>query len=640
MFQVGLPSTWIQPENFDFRLPLCPKGTFARDEAEKEKQANRPGDWSEREKVFFRDVFQTIEGGVGFWGTTQFPTKLPKYRINGVPDCYTTPIGSPGWPFGKTTALADQAMGLAQLSNRILVPPDGMPFAPGSEIKRFGLAWMALPLTDYDGYFLLQTKQSGAENKCLERRVNRVVLTAPSDSSTGQLWKLVPSVGNSSDYSGPAKEGYFYLETRLEARAADFGGGKLWKMVPAGDDYYYLQTSKSEGRNECLDGKDDVVHMAPRSNADTQLWRLVPQFTRLPGKIDVVATGDSSWTLFLNSENFKGPVAFFPPTTWSRISKQNLPAVGRGLDARMGVMGSAAMEFNVVPGLQASHEGKTYLRIPKLAFPTEQHGSDLVTPLMQDMMVYSREGIYAAVMSWFANGPAASGAFGAAGAAANRFEKAVTVDFDQQGEKLRGVSDLVEISNLGGNTSCSWGLVWREPPAGSGLLKGQFPEYFVDNVATPASSIPAETGLSAATFTPPYAGQSYVSPASSEPAATRLATAIVPPPHVPPRPTAWTRPGPSLGPLTVTLGDGTQVTYAWYLFVDQPALQNLNLTAQQKSRLQSRIELIHKTWKIDGNYMKPPSVGSLVSMDPNLIVTPPKGLEAGYVPIVTKQERA
>ena len=150
-FQVGLPSAWIKPENSDFTLPLCPIGTYARDQAEKEKKENKPADWSVREKQFFRDVFQNIEGGVGFWGSTQFPTKSPKYRINGIPDCYTTRIGSPGWPFGETNALADQAMGLAQLSNRILVPPDGIPFAAGPEEEHWvpellGVAWMALHL--------------------------------------------------------------------------------------------------------------------------------------------------------------------------------------------------------------------------------------------------------------------------------------------------------------------------------------------------------------------------------------------------------------------------------------------------------------------------------------------------------------
>jgi hypothetical protein len=543
MFQVGLPSTWIHPENFDFTSLLCPIGTRARDEADKEKEnENLPRDWIEQEKLFFRDVFQSIEGGLGFWGTMQFPTKSPKYRINGIPDCYTTRIGSPGWPFGEPKALADQAMGLAQLSNRILVPPDGMPFAPGSEsdFPLLGVAWMALPFTDYDGYFHLQTKHSANENDqtSLYWRsdnpggIDSASQIPVSDNAKHQLWKLVPSDRN----------GYFYLTT-LEAQGGHpngpikrFGQGddNLWKMIPAGEDYYYLQTSQSEARNEYLDCSSNAT-MLPRSEfrAQHQLWRLVPQAVG-----NDVATGDSSWTLFLNSENFKGPVAFFPPTTWSRISKQNLPAVGRGLDARMASMGSPAMEFNTVPGLQASYGGKTYVRIPKLLFPTQPHDTaapQLVTPLMQDIMLYSREAIYAPVMSWFANGPEAFGQFAAKGAIENRFNSPAPVAFDQGGIKLQGVSELVEITNLailGDRPDCSWGLVWKVPPRGSGFLTGQFPEYFVDGVAAPASSIPAETGLATATFTPPGAGKSYISPTSG----------------------AWTSPGPAGGPLTVTWG--------------------------------------------------------------------------------------
>jgi hypothetical protein len=72
-------------------------------------------------------------------------------------------------------------------------------------------------------------------------------------------------------------------------------------------------------------------------------------------------------------------------------------------------------------------------------------------------------------------------------------------------------------------------------------------------------------------------------------------------------------------------------------FIDQPALQNLNLTPEQKSQLQSRVELLHKKWTIKNNFMKPPTAGTLVSLDLGMIVTPPKGREVGYVPIVTFQ---
>lgn len=42
-----------------------------------------------------------------------------------------------------------------------------------------------------------------------------------------------------------------------------------------------------------------------------------------------------------------------------------------------------------------------------------------------------------------------------------------------------------------------------------------------------------------------------------------------------------------------------------------------------------------KAWRDGG---PPPAFGSLVRLDPALLVTPPRGLEAGHVPIVTPPE--
>jgi len=39
----------------------------------------------------------------------------------------------------------------------------------------------------------------------------------------------------------------------------------------------------------------------------------------------------------------------------------------------------------------------------------------------------------------------------------------------------------------------------------------------------------------------------------------------------------------------------------------------------------------------DADYLAPPEIGKLAEIDPALIVTPPPGLEVGYVPIVTRQ---
>lgn len=89
------------------------------------------------------------------------------------------------------------------------------------------------------------------------------------------------------------------------------------------------------------------------------------------------------------------------------------------------------------------------------------------------------------------------------------------------------------------------------------------------------------------------------------------------------------------------LADGSEVTYFWYRFVDQPALQRLNLSEEEKASLQAKVEAIHAGWPIDGKYMADPSPGSpeLALLDENALVTPPAGLENGYVPIVTAQRR-
>ncbi len=47
-----------------------------------------------------------------------------------------------------------------------------------------------------------------------------------------------------------------------------------------------------------------------------------------------VPTGNHCWTLFLNTGNFKGPVAFFTPYFWSRASVENAKLSGLFLDAR------------------------------------------------------------------------------------------------------------------------------------------------------------------------------------------------------------------------------------------------------------------------------------------------------------------
>ena len=135
-FQVGLPSTWISPDNSDNKtIPLCPEGTPARGFADRGPTYNT--------------VFQTVEGGIGYWSRSHFLYGPPKFSINGVPSCYALEVNSPGWSFFyRDQALNDDELAIAQLSNHIIVPPDGLPFAGEPNGEVLGYTYMALPFTD------------------------------------------------------------------------------------------------------------------------------------------------------------------------------------------------------------------------------------------------------------------------------------------------------------------------------------------------------------------------------------------------------------------------------------------------------------------------------------------------------------
>ena len=124
-FQIGLPSSWISPDNSDNKdKPLAPDGTRAR------KWKERGPTWS--------SVFQTVEGGLGYWAGNHFRYGPPKFSMNATPQCYDYEVGSPGWSFFYSNeALPDNRLGIAQLSNRLLIPPDALPFQgnPNGETK-------------------------------------------------------------------------------------------------------------------------------------------------------------------------------------------------------------------------------------------------------------------------------------------------------------------------------------------------------------------------------------------------------------------------------------------------------------------------------------------------------------------------
>lgn len=465
-FQIGLASTWITPDNSDNQdLPLAPEGTLART-------------WKERGPTW-DSVFQTVEGGLGYWAGNHFRYGAPKFSMNATPQCYDYEIGSPGWSFFYSNeALPDNRLGIAQLSNRLLIPPDALPFEGNPNGQFLGYTWMALPFTD-------------------------------------------------------------------------------------------------------------------ATNGDPP-------------------TGDQSWTCFLSAANFKGPIAYYIPETWSKIGKLfKYPFIyGRGLDARPGNMGGGAIEINTVPRFDSTDaQGVVYSKIPRLQFPVDSQGRAF---LVQDVTYYSKAALYDAFKAWHKGGPACSGRFDEKGTWKSRLTTQTT-RYDQDGKKMNGVERVFDTRVFDGNV---WGLEWFT----SGLSpRGSFPQYFKqvgeERAAVAAADVPAETQLLSQEFKLAGRGEPYTSPTAG----------------------AWSRPGPKGGHFTAKLGDGSLITYSWYRFVDQPSFQQYGWSEEKKAALQAFVEHIHAHWPIDRDYMAPPSRGALATLDPALLVTPPKGLEVGYVPIVTRQ---
>ncbi|HPF12905.1 MAG TPA: hypothetical protein PLJ12_01460, partial [Planctomycetota bacterium] len=350
-FQIGLAGAWITPDNSDNKdHPLAPEGTLARK-------------WKERGPTW-DSVFQTVEGGLGYWRGNRFRYGPPKFSMNATPQCYDYEVGSPGWSFFyDTQALPDDRLGIAQLSNRLLIPPDALPFEGNPKGKFLGYTYMALPFT------------------------------APVSS-------------------------------------ADNGG------------------------------------KAP--------------------------TGDQAWTCFLSTANFKGPIAYYIPETWSKIGTlfQDSFLYGRGLDTRAGSMGGGAMEINTVPRLTAaSKDGTVYSKIPKLEFPVDRKGKAV---LVQDVTYYSRAALYDAFLAWRDGGEACDGAFDPKGAWRATLTTS-TPGFDQGGHPIVGVDSVFQTQVFENNT---WGLVWAKSP---GHKLGQFPQYFrhegEQRVAIPSKEVPKDTGL-------------------------------------------------------------------------------------------------------------------------------------------------
>ncbi len=348
-----------------------------------------------------------------------------------------------------------------------------------------------------------------------------------------------------------------------------------------------------------------------------------------------VPTGGNCWTLFLNTENFKGPLAFFTPNFWAHAAVAEPRLAGMLLDSRPSDPNRALqMETQYVPSYQAvDAKGDTYARIAPTSFPRGPEGDSVV---VHRVTSYNRSALWDSVKSWFEGGPEASGAIDPKGSVLHVFTgkggatwKIYPPDAPKEKKAPLSWTAFATPAALDPNT---FGYHWNYQVAATNDTKEgplvTLPEYFrmvTESGKKPrwvpvrADEVPAETGLAKVTFHRPREDrpEPYTTPDDAN--------------------SCWKKPGPVAGPFKARLGDGSVVTYYWYRFADQPALLNADLTDKERAALQARVEKLHRNWKKDRDYLAPPARGKLAAIDPALILTPPPGLEAGYVPIATRQ---
>lgn len=336
---------------------------------------------------------------------------------------------------------------------------------------------------------------------------------------------------------------------------------------------------------------------------------LIPAYTSAAG----LEIGNRSMTLFANATNFKGAVAFFTPEIWELVHLSDPTARTRGHDAQPLHATQMSVEMGSVAFFTGTAGGVRYRRLPRIAFPADGSGRAILT---QGAQFFSKAAAWDPIAAWMQGGPAPI-AFAAAGASVSLQQAGLTVRLG--GDEVTYPAGFT-LGALAGGAGPALGLQW----AGSALETGVFPEYYREVstnpslwMAVPASEVPRTTWLVDQEFAPmpPRTFPNLdISPGGLFASAT------------------W-----SAGPFTTTLSDGSRVDYAWYRFVDQPAIARLQLAPGVLTALQALVESFHDQHGLAGMTLPPPAAGNLASLDAAMFVVPPAGLERGHVPIVIRQ---
>ncbi|MBK7642955.1 MAG: hypothetical protein IPJ19_07875 [Planctomycetes bacterium] len=132
-----------------------------------------------------KDLYSDIEGGLGWWRDTRFPTETPKFIMGGVAVNFSEIANGPAHGAGDW----DRPRGLygvAQLSPWLLFPIDGLDLARGTCGELFGYGYLPLPLVEARKDS--QGKELGSADNCWTLFLNTKSFKGPVCFFTPYFW--------------------------------------------------------------------------------------------------------------------------------------------------------------------------------------------------------------------------------------------------------------------------------------------------------------------------------------------------------------------------------------------------------------------------------------------------------------------
>jgi hypothetical protein len=296
-------------------------------------------------------------------------------------------------------------------------------------------------------------------------------------------------------------------------------------------------------------------------------------------------------------------------------------------------------ETNALPAKKwVDSNGDTYYKISPVFMPID--GDDIgrigTMPMNMDGSMWD------AVSDWFKGGPVAATDFNAQeGAVHIRTNTNISTSYKLDKTIKVSTSNFVtKISDPDDPYAAAfkWNGDLIEKVDGRDLVK--LPEYYVlrdGNTSATAISeteVPDESGLKEIDSREDYEADWEFDGFNQDPIFTpmhpdfKYSDEIV---------DVWKNPGPTSGPYYAELDDGSTAVYYWYKFNEQPSILNSDMDEAERELIQKRVELIHKNWNMNDHYFPDPKEEK-ISLDEGLLVTPPPGLEVGYVPICVHQQ--